>query len=57
MKKCRICQQIKPYSHFHIQTNNKDGYRTECKLCKNSQQREYKRKNRKKVLLGKKIDI
>ena len=36
MKECKSCRKEKPLIDFYKGANNKDGYKTECKLCHNS---------------------
>ena len=35
MKHCSRCQQDKPLSEFHTCKVNPDGYRGQCKRCRN----------------------
>ena len=45
MKTCRICKQDKPYSEYVKNKTNKDGYTTECNICRRKDARErYARK-------------
>jgi len=34
MKQCRTCNQNKPLSDFPKNPDSKDGFRSECKLCR-----------------------
>jgi hypothetical protein len=34
MKKCNRCQELKPFSEFHKQSQKLDGYRPTCKQCR-----------------------
>ena len=38
MKKCRVCGIEKKYSDFHKRSDNKDGYRNDCKQCVSNRQ-------------------
>jgi len=40
-KRCRVCNQSKPLSEFIRDKAYKDGYRTECKQCKNERMNRY----------------
>lgn len=42
MKTCRECGIEKEYSEFQVEIRNSDGYRNQCKQCKN----EYTKKKR-----------
>lgn len=33
MKKCRVCLELKPLSHFHKKKGAPDGHRNECNVC------------------------
>lgn len=39
MKECRICGTLKKFEDFSIRKESKDGYRSECKECKNNLQK------------------
>jgi len=41
-KKCRICEDLKEVTEFHIKRSTKDGYRNECKECVKEIQKKYK---------------
>lgn len=34
MKRCLICDELKPLSEFHHSKNKPDGYRNDCKECR-----------------------
>lgn len=36
MKKCSKCNIIKDYTEFHKYSKSKDGYRGQCKMCRNN---------------------
>jgi len=38
MKRCRICNELKPLSDFYRMAGMRDGHRNECKLCNLAQQ-------------------
>ena len=40
-KKCTKCKKIKPINEFHKRKDNKLGFRSDCKQCVCSRQREY----------------
>ncbi len=40
MKRCRICQELKPLSDFYRMRGIRDGHRNECKRCNLAQQHE-----------------
>lgn len=46
MKKCTKCHQEKDFSEFPKRKDSPDGYRTNCKSCKNSASRSWRHKNR-----------
>ena len=53
MKKCKVCGELKLISDFRKDNRAKDGYRNQCKVCKNKKRRiRYKRK-RVKLYLNK----
>lgn len=49
-KKCSTCGKYKPVTEFGPSKVNNDGLRGSCRECHNAYQREYNRKNRKKIL-------
>jgi hypothetical protein len=40
MKTCSTCKVTKPYSEFHKSSSEKDGYKYQCKECRNSNSRK-----------------
>ena len=46
MKHCSRCQQDKPLSEFHTCKVNPDGYRGQCKRCRNAVTNECRRRKR-----------
>jgi len=40
MKKCKVCEKMKPFEEFVKAKRNKDGYAGDCKECRN----EYKKR-------------
>ena len=44
MKRCPQCKQIKPFSQFHKNSTRRDGYSPDCKVCKNKDSRQHKRR-------------
>lgn len=45
-KHCSGCNTTKEITEFHIDNSEKDGYRHQCKVCRNAKQREYANNNR-----------
>ena len=45
MKICRICDNNKPFCDFNIRKDSKDGYRNECKECKEQYDKNRFQKN------------
>jgi hypothetical protein len=45
-KKCNDCELIKPYSGFHKNKRNPDGYKYTCKECRVKESLSYASKNR-----------
>jgi len=43
MKICTACGETKPYEQFHRQSSSRDGFKSACKACRNSENREYGR--------------
>jgi len=52
MKKCTVCQILKPLIEFHKMKISKDGYRCQCKNCRIKINKTYRIKN-KKILVDK----
>jgi hypothetical protein len=46
MKKCNICEIIKPFTEFHKHKHQKDGYNTICKECRKPISLKYREDNR-----------
>lgn len=48
MKTCRVCKVCKPKSSefFHVRKDSKDGFRNECKDCRNARERVYRKENK-----------
>lgn len=49
-KQCSKCKEWKPLSEFYHHSQTKDGYRPDCKICKQKQDRQYYHNNRKEIL-------
>lgn len=49
MKECKTCKQILEYSFFYTSKITKDGYRSSCKKCLYEKNKEYYKKNVKKI--------
>lgn len=45
MKRCRICNELKPLSDFYRMAGMRDGHRNECKACNLAQQAERHRRD------------
>jgi len=45
-KTCTLCKQTKPLEEFYRDQNRKDGRRSACKICRNSREKD-KRKRKK----------
>ena len=45
MKKCRICNQIKPLEDYHKNKGNKDGLESRCKSCRKIEANKEYREN------------
>lgn len=52
MKKCIKCLETKPLTkeYFNISKVNKDGFRSECRICQKKYLKDYYNKNRKRLL-------
>lgn len=48
-KICNKCEEIKGIEEFYLSKFSKDGYRNECKNCKNAKQKEYRQINKIKI--------
>lgn len=42
MKKCRVCNQVKPLTEYRKRPGNLDGLDNKCKECDKEYQRKYK---------------
>lgn len=40
-KRCSQCNEKKQLAYFYIDKTHRDGYRTECKLCKSAKSKAY----------------
>lgn len=49
-KKCRMCGEFKLLSEFGKRKDSNDGHRHDCKECDKKRSKEYREKNREKVL-------
>lgn len=49
-KICNICNIEKNISEFHLWKYGKDGYRYDCKECRKERTKEYRNKNKQKLL-------
>lgn len=45
MKKCTKCDKNFPLTQFHKRNDNKSGYSSHCKFCRNKHHSDYKKKN------------
>lgn len=50
MKTCSKCKEVKPLSEFHKRNTSKCGYKSECKVCRNATNKQYKKDNEIKEL-------
>lgn len=55
MKVCSKCKKEKPFTEFFSDKTKKDGYRYECKLCKQVQSKLYGVTNRDSIIANKKL--
>ncbi|UZV39995.1 recombination endonuclease [Leptolyngbya phage LPP-2, strain SPI] len=39
LKRCRVCEELKPLTEFWKESRRKDGYRLECIPCQKKQQK------------------
>lgn len=46
MKKCKKCREEKELDFFGKDINSKDGYKSQCKLCRNISNKEYRDNNK-----------
>ena len=49
-KTCVKCDETKPLTDFYKELKGHDGYRNDCKTCKQEYQGEYYIKNRDKII-------
>ncbi len=54
LKKCSKCQATKPRTEFYKQADKKDGYRAECKACRDITKRKYAEVNKDTIAASKK---
>lgn len=45
MKRCRVCQEEKPLTDFHLNRKNPDYYQSYCKLCQKVKLKEWYKNN------------
>lgn len=53
-KKCSVCSLIKNLNEFNLDKRAKDGRTSNCKVCSNNKNKEYREKNKDKEKLRKK---
>lgn len=46
MKRCSRCRQEKAYTEYHVCAENRDGYRGQCKKCRNEVTNELRKRKR-----------
>lgn len=46
VKTCRVCGQSKPTTEFYKRKDSPDGFRNDCRACKDAQQKRWDEKNR-----------
>jgi len=49
-KICLKCGKEKPLNDFHKKFENKDGFNSRCKICRNEYGRKYRKKNQIKLI-------
>ena len=47
-KKCTKCGEVKPVGEFHKCKTKKDGYFTQCKVCRKKHNKKYREENKDK---------
>lgn len=50
VKKCRVCNEIKPLSDFHKSRRYKDGHRNICKTCRSNYDKKWREENKERHL-------
>ncbi len=50
MKQCTDCLEVKDSSSFYKRTTNKDGLRSECKICSTARNKKQRESHRVKLL-------
>jgi hypothetical protein len=53
MKTCSKCKETKDLSEFNRQSSNRDGYCTQCRVCRSAKKKAWKRVNQDKVKASK----
>lgn len=53
-KKCNKCKIVKKENEFSKDKSHKDGFHSQCKICRNHHNKQWKSNNKKKVLEYKK---
>ena len=48
MKKCSICQEVKPFTDFYKASRPKDGCQSMCKVCSHARRKQYHVENKDK---------
>ena len=56
VKVCSKCNMEKDFIYFEERKGSKDGFRNVCKECRSIKSKEYRKKNKDKLLEGKKKD-
>lgn len=54
-KYCKKCDQWKLFSEFSKEKRSKDGYRSQCKACRNEYSAEYYQKNSHSILENRRV--
>ena len=49
MKTCSRCKEEKPFSEFHKNRSQKDGYQNQCKVCRYEANKSYREKNKDRI--------
>ena len=50
MKQCSKCNEVKELTEFHKRSDAKDGYWTQCKMCRSQKRKEYYLNNKESAL-------
>lgn len=48
-KRCKTCEKLKCFENFYLDKQNKDGYTTDCKMCRGKRVKMWKEANKDQV--------